>query len=221
MAMKETKVILFQGDSITDAGRNREQQGVVNGPYGGTGYGYPLFASARLLADHPQAGLQFYNLGISGNRVVDLYARWKIDALNLKPDLLSIYIGVNDLWHEKMRQNGVEPVRFEQVYRMLLEWTLQELPEIQLILIEPYVLPCGTVEESWLPEIAEYQKVVRKLAAEFKTGFIPTQEIFNKAAETAPSMEYLTADGVHPTPAGHQLLADAWIAEARKQGFLK
>ena len=219
--MKDSKVILFQGDSITDAGRYRENENTPNGLHHSFGVGYPHLASARLLADFPQAGFQIYNRGISGNRVVDLYARWKMDALNLKPDLMSIYIGVNDLWHEKSRQNGVEPARFEQIYRMLLEWTLQELPEIQLILIEPYVLPCGCVDESWLPEIAEYQKVVRKLAAEFKTGFIPTQEIFNKAAETAPSLEFLTDDGVHPTPAGHQLLADAWIAEARKQGFLK
>lgn len=219
--MKETKVILFQGDSITDAGRLRENENTPNGLHHSFGVGYPLLASARLLADQPDAGFQIYNRGISGNRVVDLYARWKIDALNLNPDLLSIFIGVNDLWHEKMRRNGVEPVRFERIYRMLLEWTLEVLPEVKLILIEPYVLPCGSVEESWIPEIAEYQKIVRKLADEFKTGFVPTQEIFNTAAKTAPSMEYLTADGVHPTPAGHQLLADAWLAEARKQGFLK
>ena len=144
--MKETKVILFQGDSITDAGRNREQQGVVNGPYGGTGYGYPLFASARLLADQPQAGLQFYNLGISGNRVVDLYARWKIDALNIKPDILSILIGVNDTWHEKARQNGVEVPRYEMIFRMLLEWTKKELPETKLVLMEPFVFLSEAVD---------------------------------------------------------------------------
>ena len=208
----EQKIIVFQGDSITDCGRNRENDGL--------GLGYANMVTGSLMAAEPYR-YKCHNRGISGNRVVDLYSRWKIDALNLNPDLLSIFIGVNDLWHEKMRRNGVEPVRFERIYRMLLEWTLEVLPEVKLILIEPYVLPCGSVEESWIPEIAEYQKIVRRLADEFKTGFVPTQEIFNTAAKTAPSMEYLTADGVHPTPAGHQLLADAWLAEARKQGFLK
>ena len=218
--MKETKVILFQGDSITDAGRNREQQGVVNGPYGGTGYGYPLFASARLLADQPQAGLQFYNLGISGNRVVDLYARWKIDALNLKPDLISILIGVNDTWHERSRQNGVEVPRFEKIYRMLLEWTREVLPEVKLVLMEPFVLPFGAADETWVAEVAERAVVVRKLAEEFNAVFIPTQEMLTKAAQTA-SPEYWLVDGVHPTAAGHQFLADAWLAGVRKQGWLK
>lgn len=216
--MSEGKVILFQGDSITDAGRNRESCDA--NCRAGLGTGYPLLAAARLLADAPNAGLQILNRGISGNRVVDLYARWKGDALNLKPDLLSILIGVNDCWHERTRQNGVEVPRYEEIYRMLLKWTRDVLPEIRLVLIEPFVLPCGAVDESWLPEMAERGAVVRKLAEEFQAAFVPAQEVMDQAAKRAPAEFYL-ADGVHPTAAGNQLLADAWIAEVRKQGFLK
>ena len=113
------KTILFQGDSITDASRFKEieNDGDVFIPRA-FGSGYANAVAARLLLAHPEKNLRMVNRGISGHRVVDLYARWKIDALNLKPDIISILIGVNDVWHEFSRQNGVEPERFEQIYDM-------------------------------------------------------------------------------------------------------
>ena len=210
-------VILFQGDSITDAGRNRE---LSVEPNKGMGAGYPALICSYLRCHDAAKDWQIYNRGISGNRVVDLYARWKIDALNLKPDLISILIGVNDTWHERSRQNGVEVPRFEKIYRMLLEWTREVLPEVKLVLMEPFVLPFGAADETWVAEVAERAVVVRKLAEEFNAVFIPTQEMLTKAAQTA-SPEYWLVDGVHPTAAGHQLLADAWLAGVRKQGWLK
>ena len=131
--MEKEKIIVCQGDSVTDAGRNRDQ----TEPNRGLGTGYPLLAAARMLAERPHDNLKFYNRGISGNRVVDLYARWKIDTLNYKPDLISILIGVNDTWHEYMRQNGVEVPRYERIYHELLEWTKAELPNVKLVLMEP------------------------------------------------------------------------------------
>ena len=148
--------------------------------------------------------------GISGNRIVDLYARWKVDGINLKPDVISILIGVNDTWHEFGGKNGVEVPRFEQFYRMLLEWTVQACPGIKLVLCEPFVFAHGAVGPDWVPEINQRRAITRKMADEFSAIFIPYQDIFNAALKRSPG-EYWLADGVHPTSAGHQLMADAWL----------
>ncbi|MHB9139828.1 MAG: SGNH/GDSL hydrolase family protein [Victivallaceae bacterium] len=202
----KNQVILFQGDSITDCGRGRDKIEANNG----LGTGYPYLVAAKLLCDRAEEKLNFYNLGISGNRIVDLYARWKSDALNLNPDVVSILIGVNDTWHEFGNKNGVEVPRYEQFYRMLLEWTVKARPNVKLVLCEPFVFVCGAVTAEWLPEINQRREVVRKLAKEFSAIFIPYQELFDNALKQAPA-EYWLRDGVHPTLAGHQLIAEAWL----------
>ena len=201
------KVILFQGDSITDAGRSREDVPANVG----LGVGYPYLVGADLLYHEAELDWQIFNRGISGNRVVDLYARWKIDALNIKPDILSILIGVNDTWHEKARQNGVEVPRYEMIYRMLLEWTKKELPETKLVLLEPFVFLSEVVEESWVEEIDARRAVVKKLAEEFGAIFIPLQGMFDEALKRNSNTLYWLRDGVHPTSAGHKLIAEAWL----------
>jgi len=204
------KVLLFQGDSITDTGRSREADVPANV---GLGTGYALMTAAELLASQPEKDWQIYNRGISGNRVVDLYARWKIDALNLCPDVLSILIGVNDTWHEKNNRNGVEVERYDMIYRMLLDWTKKVLPETKLILMEPFVLVTGAVETDWVADIDARRQVVKKIAADYGAVFLPLQEMFNEACKLAP-MEYWLRDGVHPTAAGHKLITDAWLKAA-------
>ena len=201
------KVILFQGDSITDVGRSRD----VEEPNLGLGSGYPFMAASYLRFHDADLDWQIYNRGISGNRVVDLYARWKIDALNLKPDILSILIGVNDTWHEKARQNGVEVPRYEMIYRMLLEWTRKELPETKLVLLEPFVFLSEVVEQNWIDEINARREVVKKLADEFGAIFIPLQSLFDEALKKNATTTYWLRDGVHPTSAGHQLITEAWL----------
>ncbi len=203
------KVILFQGDSITDAGRGRE----IAEPNLELGCGYVSQIASRLLADRPSDNWAIYNRGISGNRVVDLYARWKCDGLNLKPDLISILIGVNDTWHEFMYQNGVEVARYEEFYRRVLDWTMTARPKTKLILIEPFVLETGVVTKDWIKDIDARRKVAKALADEFKAPLVPMQSIYNKAAKKAPAAYWL-ADGVHPTAAGHQLMTDAWLKAA-------
>lgn len=198
--------ILFQGDSITDCGRSRD----CETPNCGLGPGYVNFIAGNLLNRISDGSLNIYNRGISGNRVVDLYSRWKIDALNLKPDMISILVGVNDTWHEKSRNNGVEPERYQQVYRMLLDWTKDILPKVKLVLCQPFVLETGAVTSDWLPEIAQRGEIVRKLAAEYEAVFVPFQDVFNSAVRKAPA-SYWLADGVHPTVAGHKLMSDAWF----------
>ncbi len=201
--------ILFQGDSVTDAGR----EGGLLQPNRGLGLGYPIFVAGQLLSRYPDKGFEIINRGVSGNRVVDLYARWKIDALNLKPDVISILIGVNDTWHEFGNGNGVEVDRYEMVYHELLSWTKKVLPDVRLVLCEPFVLPFGAVGEKWIDEMNSRRAIVKALASEFGAVFAPFQSVLNDACGRAPQEHWL-ADGVHPTTAGHALLADAWVEAA-------
>ncbi|MEZ4866719.1 MAG: SGNH/GDSL hydrolase family protein [Caldilineaceae bacterium] len=210
MKIKPNTTILFQGDSITDTGRNREITQPNHGAALGVGYANQI--ASRLLAERPRDNLRFFNRGISGNRVVDLYARWRVDAINLQPDIISILIGVNDTWHGFMYNNGVEVERYATVYRMLLEYTRQQLPNVQFVLCEPFVLPCGVVTKEWISEMDQRRAIVRDLATEAGAVFVPFQTVLTKALDQAPA-DYWAADGVHPTPAGHRLLADCWLQQ--------
>lgn len=197
--------ILFQGDSITDAGRSRTDDK-------GLGGGYPLLVASRLGRDYGEH-YDVINRGISGNRVVDLYARWKIDCLNLKPDIISILIGVNDVWHELGSQNGVEAPKFERIYTMLLEETRQALPNVKILVLEPFVLPGRATREQWDAfdrEVTLRAQAARRVAQTAGAQFVALQKPFEDACEHAPGDHWL-ADGVHPTPAGHQLIADIWV----------
>lgn len=202
-----TKVV-FLGDSITDAGRNN-----TNGSLSSIGQGYPLIVSAALGAKYPSK-YSFDNTGISGSRIVDLYARIKTDAWNKEPDLISILIGVNDVWHELGDiPNGVDAERFERVYRMLLSDTVKRFPNVKFLLLEPFVLRASATEEQWdifQKEVALRAHIVKLLAHEFRASFIGLQEKFDQACVRAPA-SYWIGDGVHPTLAGHQLIADAWL----------
>lgn len=201
-------VIVFQGDSITDANRDRNQL-AANDPYA-LGCGYANLIASQLLHKQPDAQLQIFNRGIGGDRILDLVARWKSDCLNLKPDVISILIGVNDTWHEFSSQNGVSVERYEAAYRDLLTDTKRRFPDVSLILCEPFVLLCGEVTEAWLPDIARRQRVVKSLATEFNAVFVPFQAALSDAVDLAPP-SYWLADGVHPTAAGHHLLAQVWL----------
>lgn len=202
-----SKTIVFQGDSITDTGRSRQ---ILDANLG-LGSGYAYMTMAYLLCHEPEKKFQIFNRGVGGDRVVDLYARWKIDTLNLRPDILSILVGVNDTWHEISFENGVEPERYEMIYRMMLEWTRKELPQTKLVLMEPFVLPVGVVTADWLPEIAARQNTVKKLANEFDAIFIPLQTLFDEALQKVSDPSYWSKDGVHPNPPGHLLISEAWL----------
>ena len=210
--MAQNFSVLFQGDSVTDCGR--ATCGGAGFDSKGLGPGYPGLVSARLLCDRPDVDWTFYNRGISGNRIVDLYARWKIDGLNLKPDLVSILIGVNDTWHHYSYGNGVELDRAERIYRELLTWTKNALPGVRLLLMEPFCLDMGALNEEGIRDVSLRGEFTRKLADEFHAVFLPCQAILNEALKKAPPEHWL-ADGVHPTPAGHQLIADHWLEAAK------
>ena len=203
--------ILFQGDSITDAGRARDNDAYV-------GTGYPLFVKAALGFENP-GKYEFVNRGISGNRIVDVYARIKADIINLKPDAMSLLIGVNDVWHEfSDNPNGVDTEKFFKVYCMLIEEIKEALPDIKLMILEPFALKGPAIEGFWdkfYPEVIERAKAAKAVAEKYDIPFIPLQEGFNALCEKETNTYWL-GDGVHPTPMGHQFIANEWIKTFKK-----
>lgn len=168
------------------------------------------------MCDHADEEWTFLNRGISGNRIVDLYARWRIDCINLQPDVLSILIGANDSMHEVINKNGVDLARSERIYREMLVWVKRDLPKSRLVILEPFTLFQESNENNdfMAAEIAERGVFTKGLASEFDAVFIPSQSLLNEACKRAPK-GYWSEDGIHLTPAGHQLLADAWVSSVK------
>lgn len=211
------KRILFQGDSITDCGRSREVLTDV-------GNGYPYLVRAHYGLDKP-GQFEIVNRGISGNRSVDVYARIKADIINLKPDYMSILMGVNDVWHELAIGNGVATPKFEKIYTMLIEEVLEALPDIKLMILEPYALP-GSATEGVLEDGRDKYTVFRKdtedkaaacrrVAEKFNIPFVPLQAKLDEM-QKAYGTESVSGDGVHPNVTGHLLIARAWMEAFEK-----
>lgn len=207
-------VILFQGDSITDAFRKPEE---INEAYR-MGNGYAFLIAARLLAERPGDHLRFENRGVSGNGLSQLAERWQRDCLDVQPDVLSILIGVNETISRFKRGPSLSEEDFEMRYCELLEQTRQVLPGIRLILCEPFLLNCGLVEDGWIEFMAARQQQVRDVARHFEAIFVPLQSVLDRALSEAPP-EYWAYDGVHPTAAGHQLLAEAWLSAVANENL--
>lgn len=202
-------VILFQGDSITDARRARKSEGQANSSLG-LGYGYPLFIAGNLLEAHPKLELKIYNRGISGNKVPDLQKRWQKDCLDLKPAVLSILIGVNDMWHKMNgRYNGTVK-DYQTGFTALLQQTKSALPDTRIVICEPFALRCGAIKENWFPEFDQRRAVAKEVAQAADAMWVPFQTMFDEAIAAGTKPEYWAADGVHPTLAGHTLMAQTW-----------
>ena len=206
---KKDDTVLFQGDSITDAGRDRKKE-LPNRSWS-FGNGYALLAASNLLNSMPEKELTIYNRGISGNKVFQLADRWDKDCLELKPNALSILIGVNDYWHKRNgKYDGTVEV-YNRDYRTLLERSKEAIPGIQLVLCEPfYVLETSAVDESWIKPMKEYQAAAKQIADDFNAIWVPFQNVFDEAVKHAPG-KYWAGDGVHPSMAGAQLMAEAWL----------
>ncbi|MCP9236219.1 SGNH/GDSL hydrolase family protein [Lewinella sp. JB7] len=206
----EQLTVLFQGDSITDAGRDRERTQAND--FGHTGTGYVLLASAALLGTYPETELTSYNRGVSGNKVYQLAERWQEEALDLQPDVISILIGVNDFWHMlNGKYDGTVDV-YRTDLKNLLQRTKDELPDVKFMLGEPFIIRGGKAVEDarWANEFPAYQEAAREVADEFDTGWVPYQRVFDDALEEAPAA-YWGADGVHPSLAGSYRMAQAWM----------
>ena len=201
------KRILFIGDSITDAERSREKDSAK-------GHGYVTLVAAKLGFEHC-GEYEFLNRGINGSRVCDLVSRIKRETINLKPDVISILIGVNDVWHEFAKENGVNVKLYETLYNILIEEIKAALPDVRILILEPFVLKGVATEERYdaFREEVELRAAVSKKVAE-RNGleFIPLQGKFDSAAKLV-SPSYWLEDGVHPTSAGHELIAREWISK--------
>ena len=205
------KRILFQGDSVTDVDRRRD-----NDIY--AGHGYATMVKGRLGLDHPGA-YEFFNRGVGGNRSVDVYARIQCDIINLRPDVLSVLIGINDVWHEYSHHNGVAADKFERIYDMLLEEVEAALPQPRVPVLEPLAPPGTATQDTaeipdrlsrFVHETALRAQAAHRVAEKHGATFVPLQARFDRACEQAePS--YWLHDGVHPTAMGHELIARAWV----------
>ena len=202
--------ILFQGDSVTDTGRNKEDGTSL-------GMGYPALVASQLGFDYPNE-YEFVNRGISGNRVSDLLARFKRDMINEKPDVMSILVGVNDAWWEVVEQTGTKEALFESIYDLLIQELKAALPGLRIMIMEPFILKgkaTGEDFEEVRAEVALRGAAARRVAEKHGLEFIALQEKFHEALQLAPE-HYWLRDGVHPTAAGHELIAREWIKQFQK-----
>lgn len=205
------KRILFQGDSITDAGRNRED-------FYSLGYGYPLLVSATMAADYP-GEYEYVNRGVGGDLLADLYNRLESDFIELKPDYASIFIGTNDAWNDLDNGRPIQTEAFEKMYVDMLERIYAACPGIKLMLLSPAIMEGKFSENTqeqpdrlnqFRAHVASRIEVVRRLAEKYQLPFVDVQAVYDAACRRADA-SFWTGDGAHPTPAGHELIKRAWL----------
>ncbi len=203
--------ILFQGDSITDAGRSKEGY-YANHTWGGLGAGYAMYAAGALLGKNLNSKIRIYNRGISGNKVHQLASRWEEDCLQIRPDVLSILIGVNDFWHTIDFGYKGTVKTYEDDLRKLLDRTLKENPNLKLMICQPFVVKGGTAikEEAWFPAFMAYQDAAKRIATDYYASWVPFQKTFDDALKNS-TVEALCPDGVHPSLGGSYLMAQEWL----------
>lgn len=205
------KRILFQGDSITDAGRNRED-------FYSLGYGYPLLVAAHLTAEQPGV-YEYVNRGVGGDLLADLYNRRQADLLDLEPDYLSLFIGTNDAWAELDQGRPIDTVAFEQMYTDLLTEIFATCPHVKVMLISPAIMEGlfsrNTAEQpdrlnQFRAHVASRVEAVRRVAEKHHLPFVDMQAVYDAACQRADAAVW-TGDGAHPTPGGHELIKRVWL----------
>lgn len=204
--------ILFFGDSITDMRRDKDCQDFLPYSYG-TGYAF-LVANELLKKDND---LVIYNRGISGNRIVDLYSRIQSDVWDYAPDVLSILIGVNDVWHDIAYNNGVDLKTYEKTYIKIIEETMQKFPQIKIMILEPFLLKAMATITEWerFKKVYKYASVAKKIAKKYGLTFVPLQKKFDKL-ESQIGTEKALYDGVHPNILGCDLIKGEWLKAYKK-----
>lgn len=206
MKIKKNDRILFIGDSITDSGRNRYDAEDL-------GNGYPLLIASHLQAEFPDKQLKFLNRGIGGDKLFDLKNRWEEDCLDLNPDVVSLLIGINDTWtnfSDRIQITEEELDQFEADYRFLLK-SLFQRTDARVVLMEPFVLPYPKDRMEWREDLDSRIQIIRKMAREYQTDFIPLDGILNAEGIKHGFKHYTGEDGVHATIAGHGIIAKSWI----------
>ena len=200
--IENNAVVLFQGDSITDAGRS-----IVNDA--DLGHGYAAMASAWFSAMYPEKCVKFLNRGISGHRAKDLRARWHPDCLDLQPTWVSILIGINDTWRRFDSHDPTTTNDYERDFRFLCTEVRDKL-DAQLLIMEPFLLPTPRDRVKWRDDLDPKISTARQLAREYSALYVPLDGLFATAA-TKEALEFWLPDGVHPSPVGHALIAQAWL----------
>jgi acyl-CoA thioesterase I len=197
--------VLFIGDSITDCGRMSLLRPL--------GDGYVSLIGRRLKKTVPDCRIT--NRGVSGDRAVDLAARWKEDCLDIKPTVVSLLVGINDTWR-RYDQGQETPIdEFEEHVRDLLNRVVTALGA-ELVIAEPFLLPMSEEQKLWSLDLNPKRRLLRGLADEYGATFVPLQEEFSKMAATVGAAA-LVSDGVHPTRKGHELIAGRWLAQVAAQ----
>lgn len=213
LKLKYNDTVLFQGDSITDGarGRNSDLNHIL-------GHGYQYILAGKLLADNPGKNIEIINRGISGNRVSDLFGRWQEDCLDLKPTVLSILIGINDIAFKYINGSGSEPDRFERIYCNLIDEVLEYNPDTFLVIMEPFygVSPDPDIHSHFVSRIDAMRKKSKAVAEKYNAVFVPLQDVFDDFARKHDIFEAIW-DGIHPTVLGHQLIANRWEESVGKR----
>lgn len=190
--------IVFQGDSITDAGRDKRN-------YHDLGPGYPKFAAEHLRAAFPDVEFEFINQGISGNRTCQLFDRLYNDAIAFEPDIVSILIGINDVWHRHgAARIETTDAQVETNYRAIIE-RLKKQTNAKIVILSPFLLD-DEGKESWRVEVDSILAIVRKLADEYADAYIPLDALFAEALKVQPEPKFYSADGVHPNENGRAFI---------------
>lgn len=201
--------VLFQGDSITDAGRGRGPTGPNNRRAFGTGYAW--LAASGYLSARPRHDLEFFNTGLSGNMTADLARRWQADTIDLAPDVVSILVGVNDYWnrHRVLGFTG-SPEIYHRELDSLVTLTATALPQTQVVICEPFLLEAGPVKQSWQRDFGAYRQAAADLAIAHNLRFVGFQAVLDAALELAPASAWCH-DGIHPTSDGAAVMAREWV----------
>ncbi len=204
--LKNNDIILFQGDSITDGNRGRNQD--LNHIHG---HGYQYILASEMYADNFDKNIEVVNRGISGNRISDLYGRWQEDCILINPTIVSILVGINDL--NFSFENGIvsDPQRYRKIYRLLLDEILEKKPDTLIVIMEPFFGISQNVEYSnfMKQNVSAYSQAAKEIAEEYGAVFVSLQDMFDEYAQTTDIFNLLW-DGVHPTTGGHQLIARRW-----------
>ena len=199
--------ILFQGDSITDAGRDKRN-------YHDLGAGYPRFAAENIRADFPETDFEFINFGISGNRTDQLFDRLYPDAIAFDPDIISILIGINDVWHRHgTTQIATTDAQIETNYRAILD-RLKNETRAKIVILCPFLLD-DEAKESWRGEVDRVIAIVRKLAEEYADVYVPLDLLFEEALKVQPEPKFYSADGVHPNDNGRAFIGKHYAEAVR------
>lgn len=205
------KHILFFGDSITDAGRDKSAPESI-------GNGFVNLIARELGKKEPDQCV-IINRGVSGNRSVDLISRLNQDVISLQPEYVTILSGVNDVWHELSREAGVSAGDFEAHYTGMVQQLQEKIPSVKIIIMGPFVLPgTATVREDdpqwWAffeKELPLREEAAKRVSEKFGLCYIPLQEAFDKALLDGSEAKTLLHDGVHPAAKGQFLIAQEWL----------